>query len=67
MNDVLDDLRAAIALESAAIAPRTSKAIEAMKRAVEEIERLQHDLDRALDNHTADLNGRVPVYGSREE
>jgi hypothetical protein len=53
MGDVLDDLRAAIALESAAIAPRTSKAIEAMKRAVEEIERLRA--------------GKLPVYGSKEE
>lgn len=41
MTDVLARLRAAIHLESAAIAPQTSELIEAAKAAIEEIENLR--------------------------
>jgi len=47
--DVLIRLRAAIVLESAAIAPQTSELIEAAKEAAAEIERLRK-LEEASDD-----------------
>ena len=49
MIDVLIRLRAAIVLESAAIAPQTSELIEAAKEAAAEIERLRK-LEEASDD-----------------
>jgi len=51
MIDVLIRLRAAIVLESAAIAPQTSELIEAAKEAAAEIERLR---EREEANEAAD-------------
>ena len=44
MTDILGRLYDAIHKESAAIAPQTSHAVEAMKEAAEEIERLRAEL-----------------------
>lgn len=49
MTDIVDRLQAAMHMESAAIAPQTSEAIEAMRDAQEVIERLRAALKAALD------------------
>jgi hypothetical protein len=46
MTDIVERLRTAIHLESAAIAPQTSAMIEAAREAADEIERLRAERDK---------------------